>query len=123
MADTTTLESLVGEHVLTAVEFDTDPRRDEWSGPANAIYFTLDGVTYKVTEDPDDGYRSSMRDIEVSDRVLSNTFEACRVVARYITGKRHDNDYSYGNDLLECIDTTTGKVVLAVGTENCNDYY
>ena len=117
MSNTTTLEGLVGEHTLTGVDYDTDEKNDYGDYP-NAMYFVLDGITYKATEDPSDGYRSCMRDIEVSDRVVKNTFAPCRVLASYVTA------CSYGNaEVLECRDMTTGKVVLRVGTENSDDYY
>jgi hypothetical protein len=119
-----TLEDLVGEHALTAVEHDT-AEVDGWDGkprPANAIFFTLDGKTYRVTEDEDDGYRSSHRDIEQVDVALKNTFAPVRVLARYVNGA-HADTWASSNDLLELIDVVSGKTILLVGTENNDDYY
>lgn len=121
-AQKVTLEGLVGEHVLTGVDFGTD-EVDRYGEPAmaNCCYFVLDGTTYRVVEDESDGYRSSMRDIDIIvDRPVVNVFEPCRVVGRYVNGK-----WGYGDssDILELIDLVTGKTVLAVGTQNNDDYY
>lgn len=108
------LTDLVGEHMLTGVERTLEPILNDHD-MADALSFCLDGVTYTATEDYNDGYRSSMREIKVSDRQLSNMFAPQRVVGMY-----DDNGY---NDILKLIDVVTGKVVLEVGTDNSDDYY
>jgi hypothetical protein len=81
------------------------------------INFVLDGVTYTAIEDPNDGYRSTMREIATSDKSVSNTFTGQEVLA-----KMREND-KYEHDILDLIDVVTGKVVLSVGTGNTDDYY
>lgn len=115
------LDSLVGEHVLDAV--DTFMERVNIYGShyedAEAIRFRLDGVTYTAIENPDDGYRSSMEKLFVSnDQPMKNVFPPIRVLA-----KKKANDSYSNNDTLELIDIKTGKVVLEVGTDNVDDYY
>jgi hypothetical protein len=107
------LIDLVGEHVLTGVEFDTLPRNSCGDAP-NVVRFALDGKTYEASEDPSDGYRSMLAEIRVAERAVATQFEPCQVVARYLDGDR---------EVLELVDASTGKTVLAVGTENTDDYY
>jgi hypothetical protein len=116
------LESLVGEHVLDAV--DTESAQVKTWGDsfesAEVIRFRLDGIVYTAVEDPDDGYRSSMDKIFISDDPMRNVFTPCKVLARMDTEAR---DYGGKNETLELLDTVTGKVVLRVGTDNSDDYY
>lgn len=112
----TTLEALVGEHVLTGVDFQTIPGTGPYNEDASSMTFVLDGVAYMVVEDPADGYRSIMSEIVVlpDGTAVANTFEPCHVVAR-MTGA--------DSGILECVDVETGKVVLECGTDNMDDYY
>jgi hypothetical protein len=113
------LEDLVGEHELTGVEFGTLPKGEYDYEDANTMTFVLDGHAYCVVESPDDGYRSSMRDIfEVPIESVKNTFAPVRVLARY----KERGTYSEC-DILELIDIVTAKVVLEAGTDNSDDYY
>lgn len=109
------LKELVGKHKLTAVEPDADTEKME-----NALLFTMDGKTYRIAEDEDDGYRSHAKEIEVVDRKLSNRFKPCAVVGHHVESS---SDYSGECDILELVDVTTGKIVLAIGTANTDDYY
>ena len=102
------LDSLVGQHKLSGVDSGNLPNG------ANTFFFTLDGKTYVATEDESDGYRSSMDSLEISDKILTNTFPPQKVTGR-MTGS--------GNDVLEFIDNENGKTVLRVGTDNSDDYY
>lgn len=110
-----TLTSLVGEHVLTGVEFGTrPPDREAYRYDDSAtISFVLDGITYTAAEDPSDGYRSSMERLFVGGGV-ANVFPPCRVVCSI----RERGEY-----VLEMRDVTTGKIVVEVGTSNTDDYY
>ena len=116
------LKDLVGLRSLTAVDMSEVKITEGYNAgeTANAIAFTLDGQTYRVAEDPEDGYRSSAREIQAIPDVLVNQFQPCAVLVRYVDGLR---GYYAANDLLEMVDTVTGKVVLEVGTENTDDYY
>lgn len=110
------LKELVGTHNLTAVDFGVDPA----DAAANNCTFVLDGIAYRVTENPDDGYRSYMRDIVVVDGwVPQNSFAPCSVHARYIEKERDYEDC----EILQMDDATTGRPVLRVGEGNSDDYY
>ena len=56
---TTPFSNLVGRHVLTGVD---QGIIEIYGEEGNWVSFTLDGVTYTATEDPDDGYRSYLMD-------------------------------------------------------------
>lgn len=115
------LNDLVGLHKLSGVDMLKYSVHEESNKmyDAQVINFILDGVTYSVIEDPEDGYRSSMKEIVVSDSKLSNIFPECMVMCQMrirIRGKVND-------DVLDMVDITTGKVVLSVGTSDFDDYY
>lgn len=114
------LESLAGAHLLDAVDFDRTLVGED--GVSQVMRFRLDGVVYAVVEDPQDGYRSSMRDISTLGKavVVKNVFPAVPVMCRYVT---RNEEYGYVSDLLEMVDAGTGGVVLRAGTENTDDYY
>lgn len=115
----TSLESLVGEHELSGVDFGVGEKGEyDYERPATCV-FVLDGETYTVTEDADDGYRSSMKSIAKGGAEVSNKFPPCRVLCSMQT----KGEYSGVDDLLVMRDMVTGKVVLTVGTENTDDYY
>jgi len=115
------LKDLVGEHELTGVDrYNADVKTWYGSGfeSCEHLSFCLDGVTYTAIEDPSDGYRSCMRDLEVTDIELKNTFSPVRVIARI-----GESDYEYESDILELISVANGGVILRVGTDNTDDYY
>ena len=115
------LQSLVGPHVLDGVDFSTEQVKTWGDYLENAQHcrFRLDGVVYIAVENPDDGYRSSMRHLLVGAGDMTNTFLPLRVIGRHRTSGK----YSGVDDVLELIDEKTGQVVLEVGTDNVDEYY
>ena len=111
------LKDLVGLHVLDAVDMEIGKIKNymDWDEDAQIIRFRLDGKTYIATEDPDDGYRSHMKDINESTDPMNNSFPPCKVIGSM--------DEDQENDTLEFKDLVTGKTVLRVGTDNTDDYY
>ena len=138
------VEALLGPHVLDAVDYMRPSELDGYvelmevqraaaeargeyvsynaSDLDNAqhILFRLDGVVYMAVEDPQDGYRSSMKDLFVTDGGMTNVFPPCSVIGRMM-----ENSDSYGgqNEIVQFLDCTTGAVVLEVGTASTDDYY
>lgn len=116
------LIELVGEHVLDAVDFSSQ-EVEKWGShfeACQAIRFRLDGKCYIASEDPNDGYRSCMDKLMISDDAeMKNVFTPLRIVGRHRTQGRHGNL----DDVLELIDVATGQIVLEVGTESLDDYY
>lgn len=116
------LSDLVGEHVLDAVDESNElvNTYGDYFEHANVIRFRLDGICYTATEDPNDGYRSSMNEIFVSDgKDMKNVFPPVHVVGRH----RTEAEYGGVDDVLELIDVEDGEVILEVGTSNTDDYY
>lgn len=112
------LKDLVGQHVLTGVDLDHQEVRDTWGegfSLAEVIRFALDGKTYVAAEDPEDGYRSCMRWIRLSQQVCKETFKPVKVL-----GKMKEDSSS---TVLQLLNLKTGKIVLEVGTDNQDDYY
>lgn len=115
------LSDLVGEHLLDAVDESVEKihQYGEHYEDCNTIRFRLDGIPYAAVEDPDDGYRSCMRDLVISEGLMVNVFPPVRVVGRH----RTKGEYGGVDDVLELVSVVTGKVVLEVGTDNTDDYY
>ena len=60
------LKDLVGEHELSGVDTTTE-RVKPYGDYYEVVRFVIDGKTYKATEDPNDGYRSYLKELEVTD--------------------------------------------------------
>ncbi|MAZ17916.1 MAG: hypothetical protein CL535_16500 [Ahrensia sp.] len=118
----TELTDMLGKHMLDAVDFSKESRKrwtDEYEDCA-VCRFRLNGTVYAAVEDPSDGYRSCMQELIVDDLAeMQNVFPPIEVVGTHKTsGSFGDKD-----DILQLIDTTTGKAVLEVGTASTDDYY
>jgi hypothetical protein len=114
MAETIELNSLVGKHILSGVDRQTiHPEYED----AEQINFVLDGKTYTATQKREDGYRSCMKDLILSDIPVINNFPDVEVMATM------RSKGFYVNEILEFYDIQNGKLLLAIGTENTNDYY
>jgi len=112
------LEDLVGSHQLSGVDEVCERMPGIWE-PCNVLRFKLDGITYKAIEDPEDGYRSCLWDLDVSEDKLTNTFPQHHVVG-VIQEVEHSMQLS---GILQFIDVTTGKPVLEIGTDLSDEYY
>jgi hypothetical protein len=114
------LTELVGLHVLTGVDFG-DQTIERYGSLENSqvMNFVLDGVTYSAVEDPDDGYRSMMGSLLVSDVPVKNTFAGVTVMGIMRGPEQHGD----GNDILDLYDVANAKPVLSVGTDYSDGYY
>ena len=115
------LEKLVGEHFLSGFEYGTEKYKDYYSNcedDREYTLFILDGITYLASENPEDGYRSCMNELEITDRIVSNKFQPIKV---YCTMK--ENGTYEVNDVLEIRDGINEKTILEIGTMNTDDYY
>lgn len=114
------LKDLVGKHLLSGVQYGKSEKGEYDYDEPSTVDFILDGKILSVIEDPDDGYRSSMKEI-VIDReglIITNTFKPVEVIGTF----RQNSNYE-DNDVVDFVDSITGKIVLSVGTVNTNDYY
>lgn len=118
--DEITLEGLCGEHLFSGIEMTVETYNDGYWGERDCdiCLFTFDGVTYKAAEDPDDGYRSYCRTIDVSDREPTYSFPAIKVFCHMM----EDSDTEM-NNVLVVRDILNGKTILEIGTKNTGDYY
>lgn len=116
------LKDLIGEHLLDAVDFSNEQVK-MWGDAfelCQVMRFRLDGKCYIATEDPNDGYRSSMRELAISeDAEMKNVFEPLKVIGHH----RTKVEYGDEGDVLELIDVVTGKTVIEVGTSAFDEYY
>lgn len=116
------LEDFVGHH-YTFQAIDTSIKipipYDSYSGYAgdddvNAIIFVLDNTAYIATEDPSDGYRSTLDSIELYTKPLSSTtllLPDIPVICRK----------QLNNDVIEFLEDT--HLWLEIGTDRSDDYY
>lgn len=116
-----TFEQLYGLHTLTGVDFSEKSIMNTWGTEyenCQVVNFVLDGVTYSAIEDPEDGYRSSMREIRVVNHGIANPFPSIQVIA--VEMRNCGRGDCMGIDFY---DIANGKLVLSVGTNNTDDYY
>lgn len=114
------LKELTGIHVFSGIEVGTMDIPSVFGEPekCNYVKFTIDGVHYVAIEDPEDGYRSVCRELQVSNTAPKTTFMPQPVECSMMA----NNSYEI-NDVLVVSDRFTGKVVLEIGTRNWGDYY
>lgn len=115
------LEDLPGVYLLSGVQFGTTRVTADYDDEvAQQILFILDGETYAATEDPNDGYRSSLGYISRVNHDVINRFPPVRVAAVLRSEAPDDN---YAHDIVDFVDLCTLKVVMSIGTDNTDDYY
>lgn len=114
------LKSLCGEHFFSGCELTSEDVIDWYDEVVNCgvCLFTLDGVTYKAIEDPDDGYRSYCSSLVISEQKPQCSFPAVKVTC----SMAEDDDYGR-NEILVIRDAQNEKTILRVGTGNTDDYY
>lgn len=116
------LKDLAGKKILDAVDFSNEKVKTWGDGfeDSEVCRFRLDGVIYSAIEDPSDGYRSSMRDLNIEHGFMKNAFEPIEVLCIY---REKDKEYGGIDDILILIDIGTGEKVLEVGTTDTDNYY
>lgn len=114
------LDDLVGIHTLSG--FDNGPVLSNKSPMASGYYedantslFILDGITYMIIKDPDDGYRSWLGGVYVTKDVCKFT-----IPSHIVEGVMNPSEAS---DTIDFIDIITEKPVLSIGTDHSDDYY
>jgi len=85
--------------------------------------FNVDGVVFKVLEDPSDGYRSYMGAIDYTDKSTSIFFSVPIARIRVEKYEGESSEYSEGNTGFRFVDVRDGHVWLEFGTDNTDDYY
>lgn len=117
------LRDLVGKHTLSGVDRITEEKRDRWDDHnPEVLRFELDGVLYGAVEDPNDGYRSAMRELKVYKGRPANTFDPVQVEAVY--RERYAEQTGWSVEACDLLDLVyNDQVILSVGTRNTDDYY
>lgn len=113
---TPSLTDLAGYHIFTGVELG-------YEHGVNTIRFELDGKVYEAWEDPDDGYRSYMSDLKVSNYRMKNKVPPMKVKCRHLDVNYSSSWSSSRCDLLQFIDLANDEVFLTIGTDDIDDYY
>lgn len=117
--DKLNLQSLCGEHFLSGVELKKEEIEIGYGKETcEVILFTLDGVTYRLVENPDDGYRSYCEEISISEKPPRFSFPPVKVLCSMM-----DNSDYEKNDCIVIRDCANGKTILEAGTKNYDDYY
>ncbi len=120
------LMDLVGIHLMTGIETGTVKIKSWWSkeeDDCNYVKFRLDGVTYMAVEDPDDGYRSCCRELEIVDGECRTSLPGIIVECKMRDDVHDDIWGTEENDILEFYDIDNKQMFMAVGTGNTTDYY
>lgn len=89
--------------------------------------FKVDGIAFKVLEDPDDGYRSHLGAIEYGEEsnaiFFQNPIAEVRIET-YDELSNHDNSFlEEKREGYRLVDIEDGHVWLEFGTDNTDDYY
>jgi hypothetical protein len=87
------LKDLVGEHELSGVDTTTEKVKQYgyYYEDCEVVRFVIDGKTYKAVEDPCDGYRSYLKELEVTDEKVTNNFPPQKVIGKM----KDDSDDDY----------------------------
>ena len=114
------LSDLIGIHKLSGVEYGNEEFEDCFGNKdtRGRVIFVLDGIKYVAVEDPNDGYRSCCKEIEITEEKIYNQFEPIEVFCKMM-----EDGGMYSNDVLEIYGMQTAKLVLRIGTESYNGYY
>jgi hypothetical protein len=129
---TINISDMIGEFELSGVDRDSTLHKDEWSDrdeDCQILSFTLNDIVFTAVEDPNDGYRSSMRYVLIEKFEVHNQFQPIRVYTKYRTDNSHlagTDDYWHSHeecDILEMYDKDNDKLIMRIGTGNTDDYY
>jgi hypothetical protein len=92
--------------------------------------FKLDDTVWEAIEDPNDGYRSSLGSVQVTESqdnlIFSSVPLATVKIVSYKGPMGKDNDYDYvwrEKDVYQLVDVVDGHIWLEFGTEDIDDYY
>ena len=97
---------------------------DYYGADTGSHEFKLDGIIFKVLEDPDDGYRSHLGVIEYGKQSEGIFFSQPISQVRIELYAGETGEGIYGTrEGYRLVDVTDGHVWLEFGTDNTDDYY
>lgn len=111
------LKNIIGTHIFYGIETGQCEKSFDFNGTelVNYVKFTLDGNNYVAYEDPYDGWRSWLAELEIVDTSCKYKVPDTEIVC-----KMEDNSQ---NKVMEFIDVHNGKTFLRIGTRDYDDYY
>lgn len=118
-------EELTGKHLLDAVDFDSEEVKtwgDDYE-QCSVVRFRLDGIMYMAIENPDDGYRSSLRHIITTNKKPKNIFPPVAVLGTYKNAIDRGENHSIDAKLIEFSGRKNKLPILTIGTEHSDEYY
>lgn len=119
------LDSFVGEHTLSGAYFDqiTEPAYSgaDYALDSQVLRFTLDNLHYEAVEDPNDGYRSSLRCVRHAAIAPALKFAPVLVVG--VMQTQSADDFKTKCEILQFLNASTRKIVMEIGTTDTDDYY
>jgi len=129
--ETVALEDLCGQRMLSGRGEMVLESAETSDDNAFVVVLRLDGTLYWFQEDPEDGYRSSLKAIKKlrgwPQDVPRSTFVALDPVMVTLRIRREsaepELDSTRRDEVLYGLDERTGLVLFEVGTEDTNDYY
>lgn len=115
------LESLVGTHELSGAFFDmsTETMDGDHKEECQVLRFTLDGTHLEAVENPDDGYRSNLKEVRHTELAPATKFPSVKVECVMKTV----GEYGGEDIILQMLNPATKKAILEIGTSNVDDYY
>lgn len=112
---------LLGRKMLTTISTSILNPKLGSGDDDEAVAIELDGETFLFLEDGNDGYRSSLGFIFHSPGgFYASTYPRRLVDITFVT---EGDDYTSPAEVFEFRDVETGKLALAIGTSNIDDYY
>ena len=101
------LKELQGTHIWSGIEVGQVDDED-----GLCFKFTLDGITYLAIED--DGYRSFMRELQVSSKPCNTPLPDILVRCEY--------EDEIEQDILKIYEVASGNLILELGTVDIDDW-
>jgi hypothetical protein len=96
----------------------------EYYGADSASHeFNIEGITFKVLADPDDGYRSHLGVVEYGDQSSAIFFRKPIAKVRIETYEGRSQDYVKADQGYKLVDVEDNHTWLEFGTDNTDDYY
>lgn len=108
------LTELQGTHIWSGIEVGQVDDEDDYDAGL-CFKFTLDGITYLAIEDEGDGYRSFMRELQVSSEPCNTPLPDILVRCEY----EDENE----RDILKIYEVASGNLILVLGTVDIDDWY
>ena len=110
------LKELKGNRKFYGIEFSQEDTR---YGTSNIVLLGLDNQVYKISDDPDDGYRSFMDEkIEIlQNHTFQNTFPPMKVAIQWVEIKSKDSFTG-----IHVLDAFSQQPVLILGTDYSDNY-